>query len=177
MGAVRRVVITGAPGAGKSTLLDTLARRGLSVEREVARGILQAPGGMELRARRPQDFALAMLEAESAAYARAAMNAGPTVFDRGFPDIAGFLRVEGLAVPARVDRACRQKRYDGPIFRAPPWREIYRPDAERIQDWQQAVDSDRMVCAAWRDFGYELIDLPLVPADARADFVISALGR
>lgn len=158
-------------------MLELLNARGIAAEHEVARAILRAPGGMEMRARRPHDFALAMLAAESAAYARAAMNAGPTIFDRGFPDIAGFLRVEHLAIPERVDRACREKRYDGPIFRAPPWREIYRPDAERIQDWDQAVASDRMVCAAWRDFGYELIDLPLIPADARADFLVSALGR
>lgn len=177
MVAPRRVVVTGAPGAGKSTLLEELARRGVAAEYEVARAILQAPGGMEMRARRPRDFAIAMLDAEHSAYARAAMNAGPTVFDRGFPDIAGFLKVEGLTVPDRVDRACRDKRYSGPIFRAPPWRAIYRQDAERIQDWQQAVDSDRAVCAAWRDYGYELIDLPLIGREGRADFVLAMLER
>ncbi|MXP10845.1 AAA family ATPase [Pseudoblastomonas halimionae] len=169
---VSRLVVTGAPGAGKSTLLETLAARGMAVEREVARSILQAPGGMEMRARRPQDFARAMLEAESAAYARAAMNCGATLFDRGFPDIAGFLKVEGLPVIDAVERACRDRRYTGPIFRAPPWREIYWQDEERIQDWDGAVASDAAICAAWRMYGYELIDLPLASADERADFVL-----
>ncbi len=177
MSAPRRVVVTGAPGAGKSTLLEELARRGIAVEREVARSILQAPGGMALRDRRPQEFAIAMLEAESAAYARAAMNRGPTAFDRGFPDIAGFLRAEGLAIDERVDRICRERRYSGQVFRAPPWREIYRQDAERVQDWQRAVDSDHTVCSAWRDYGYVLIDLPLTAPEARADFIAAALAR
>lgn len=177
MAAPERVVITGAPGAGKSTLLECLSSRGFAVEFEVARGLLQAPGGMALRARRPLEFALAMLEAESAAYARAAMNKSPTVFDRGFPDIAGFLMVEGLSIPDQVDRACREIRYTGPVFRAPPWRAIYRQDDERIQDWSQAIESDRAVTAAWRTYGYDPIDLPLSPAPKRADFMASVLGR
>jgi len=60
---MRRAVVTGAPGSGKSTLLAEVARRGVATGEEVARAILQAPGGMEMRAKRPTDFALAMLEA------------------------------------------------------------------------------------------------------------------
>lgn len=172
-----RIVITGAPGAGKSTLLNHLRARGMAVEYEVARGILRQPGGMAMRANRPRDFAIAMLEAEGAAYARAAMNRGPTVFDRGFPDIVGFLRVEGLPVPERVARACCEKRYSGPIFRAPPWREIYRQDDERIQNWEEAVESDRAVTAAWRLHGYDPIDLPFSTPDERAEFILAALQR
>ena len=63
---MRRAVVTGAPGSGKSTLLAEVARRGVATGEEVARAILQAPGGMELRAERPSDFALAMLEAQRA---------------------------------------------------------------------------------------------------------------
>lgn len=171
-----RAAITGGPGTGKSTLLEALAGRGIATEPEVARAILREAGGMALRADDPSGFARAMFDAELAAWRAAEGRPGPTVFDRGFPDIAGFLRLEGLPVPDDIDRACRELRYDGPVFRAPPWQAIYRPDEERIQDWEAALASDAAVTGAWRDYGYEPVDLPLVSAAERVDFVLERLA-
>ena len=170
-----RVVITGGPGTGKTTLLEELARRGFAVEREVARAILREPGGMELRAQDPLGFALAMFDAEVSAFARAADRAGPTIYDRGLPDIVGFLRLERLPVPPDIERACRQMRYDGPVFRTPPWAAIFRQDAQRIQNWEQARASDEAVARAWADFGYAVIDLPNTTVAVRADAIIAAI--
>lgn len=172
---MRRAVVTGAPGSGKTTLLAEVVRLGIATGGEVARTILQAPGGMELRAERPVGFALAMLEAQLASWDDATKHAGPVLFDRGFADIVGFLRLEQLSVPPQIDAACRSRRYEGPVFHAPPWREIYRQDAERIQSWEEAVESDAAVLAAWREYGYDPITLPLVDPEARAAFVIENL--
>ena len=164
-----RAVITGGPGTGKSTLLVVLADDGFAIFPEVARDILQASGGMALRAKHPAGFAAAMLEAERAAWFAAKQ--GWSVYDRGFPDIGGFLELEGIAVSTDVAQACCNLRYSGPIFRAPPWRAIYSQDEERIQNWEQAVASDLAVCAAWNKYGYELVDLPLSPVTDRVQFV------
>lgn len=169
-----RAVITGAPGAGKSTLLTALADAGLIVCPEAARGILQAPGGMALRADDPQGFAAAMLSSDLESWN--APPCGRVIHDRGFPDIVGFLDLEGLAIPDELDRACRELRYDGPIFRAPPWRAIYKPDSERTQDWSGAKASDAAVCSAWRRYGYALIDLPLAPVADRRRCVLDLLA-
>ena len=171
-----RAAITGAPGAGKSTLLDTLAARGITTGPEVARAILQAPGGMELRERDPTGFAFAMLEAQLASWKRDRDGADTVVFDRGFPDIVGFLRVEGLPVPNEIDRVCRAYRYDGPIFHAPARAAIYRQDAERIQSWRGAIASEDAVVEAWRDYGYDPLRLPFAPPAKRAEFVLDRLN-
>lgn len=163
----RHAVLTGAPGAGKTTLLDAAQAAGLVTSPEVARQLLQQPGGMDLRASDPLGFAEAMLEAHRREYARFVDQPGPVVFDRGFPDVAGFLDVSGLPVPKAVDRACRTLRYAGPILRAPAWAAIYAQDPERIQDWEQAVASDEAVTAAWRRYGYAVEDLPLAPVEQR----------
>lgn len=173
----RHAVLTGAPGAGKTTLLDAAAAAGFVTSAEVARRILQEPGGMELRAADPLGFAEAMVEGHAREFEAAAGQGATVLFDRGLPDVVGFLDVSGLPVPAGVDKACRQLRYHGPVLRAPAWAGIYVQDAERIQDWQQAVASDAAVTAAWRRYGYDPLDLPLGPVAERLEFLRRSLGN
>ena len=170
---MQRAAITGGPGAGKSSLIAEMAARGVVTHEEVAREILQAPGGMQLREHDPLGFAEAMFAAQLSLFERA--REGVTVFDRGFADIVGFLDLSGLAVPKTIDLACRDLRFEGPIFHAPAWRAIYTPDEERIQSWEEAVESDRAVASAWQRYGYELVELPLVGIGERTDFVIERL--
>ncbi len=165
--APRHAVLTGAPGAGKTTLLDAAAAAGLRTSAEVARRILQQPGGMELRARDPLGFAEAMLEAHAREFERHGEGQGPVLFDRGFPDVAGFLDVSGLPISPAIDRVCRTLRYQGPILRAPAWAAIYVQDDQRIQDWEQAVASDEAITAAWKRYGYAVTDLPFAPVEER----------
>ena len=166
-----RAVLTGAPGAGKTTLLAAATAAGLTTSPEVARELLQTPGGVELRRADPLGFAEAMLEAHVREFERHAADPGAVLFDRGLPDVAGFLDVSGLAVPHSVDRACQNLRYTGPILRAPAWAAIYRQDHERIQTWDEAAASDQAVTAAWRRYGYPVIDLPLVGVSERLEFL------
>ncbi|MFM5885426.1 MAG: AAA family ATPase [Novosphingobium sp.] len=171
----RHAVLTGAPGAGKTTLLDAAAAAGIATSPEVARELLKAPGGMALRETDPLGFAEAMLEAHAREFERLADHPGPVLFDRGFPDVVGFLDVSGLPIAPAIDRACRALRYHGPILRAPAWAEIYVQDAERIQDWAGAVASDEAVTAAWRRYGYAVADLPLAAVEDRLAFLRASL--
>ncbi len=174
--AIRHAVLTGAPGAGKTTLLEAAAAGGLQTSPEVARDLLRRPGGMDLRARDPIGFADAMAQAHVEEFERVRASANATVFDRGLPDVVGFLDVSGLPVSPAIERMCRTLRYDGPILRAPAWQEIYQQDDQRIQDWDEAVASDAAVTAAWRRYGYDVIDLPLAPVDARLVFLRTAMA-
>ncbi|GAA4047348.1 AAA family ATPase [Parerythrobacter jejuensis] len=171
----RRFAITGAPGAGKSTLIEALTARGWNVVTESARAILQRPGGMELRENDPHGFALAMLEADRAIFEEA-MPGQTLIFDRGFADIIAFLRIEKVPVSDVFEKACQHLRFDAPVFRAPAWKGIYRQDDQRIQTWDEAVESDRQCTKAWREFGYELLDLPLASVEERVAFVERHLG-
>lgn len=130
---------------------------------------------MELRAKDPLGFAEAMAEAHRREFERLAEVRGPVVFDRGLPDVVGFLEVSGLTVPETIHRACREIRYSGPVLRAPAWQDIYVQDAERIQDWHEAVASDEAVSAAWTRYGYDLTPLPLASVEQRLAFLIELL--
>jgi predicted ATPase len=165
-----RIVLTGASGAGKTSVLCELKRRGYAVVREVARAVLQRPGGMLLRQSDPDGFVAAIFEGELARFSATEMQEGLVFLDRGFGDVLS-MSTSNEVQRARMVEAVSILRYDGPIFQAPPWKSIYRQDDERIQSWHDAVASDAGVCAAWRKCGYELVDLPLGETVERADFV------
>ena len=53
-----------------------------------------------------------------------------------------------------------------------------RRRAQEILDdhWDEAVASDAAVTAAWRRYGYEVVDLPLAPVVDRLAFLRAAVG-
>lgn len=176
---LRRVAFTGGPGSGKTTLIDHLARGGLACMPEAGRAIIRdqsAIGGPALPSADRAAFAQGMLTWELRSWHEAGRLGGPVLFDRGLPDIVGYLRLCGLAVPAHVERAARLFRYHGTVFVAPPWEAIYETDAERAQDFAEAAATHREVTQAWREFGYQTVSLPLASIPERAAFVRTRLG-
>lgn len=172
-------IVTGGPGSGKSTLLAVLAARGFATTEEAGRAIIReqvATGGSALPWADRQAFADAMLAFELRSYAEAAGLAGPVFFDRGVPDVAGYLSLCGLPVPPHVEAACAQSRYAPTVFIAPPWPEIYATDAERRQDFAEAVRTFEAMAAVYERLGYRLVELPRAPVEARADFVLAEIA-
>src|SRR5271168_4420848 len=110
----RFFVVTGGPGSGKSTLIEDLAKLGVATMPEAGRTIIQdqlAIGGNALPWADRMAFAELMLAWELRSYRAAQAQPGPVVFDRGVPDLIGYLRLCGLPVPAHFDRAVKVFRY------------------------------------------------------------------
>ncbi|WP_433540408.1 AAA family ATPase [Streptosporangium sandarakinum] len=198
------VVVTGGPGAGKSTLIDRLQEAGFARSCEAGRGVIQdqvAIGGRALPWADRELFAELMLGWELRSYRMAsaaapdtvsaekaadAVNAegmtrtaeaAPVFFDRGIPDIVGYLRLEGLPVPEHVHAAALGFRYHRSVFVAPPWPEIYRRDAERRQSYEEAERTCESMVATYTEYGYEPVPLPRAPVEERVRFVIERLRR
>jgi predicted ATPase len=65
----------------------------------------------------------------------------PMFADRGLPDTLGYARLVGLtneSLLQAIHAACMQYRYASLVFLAPPWKEIYKTDDERKQDFEEA---------------------------------------
>jgi predicted ATPase len=132
----RLFVLTGEPGSGKSTLIEALARTGYARSVEAGRGIIQDQvviGGRALLWCDPRAFAEMMLCWEMRSYRMALDQAGPVFFDRGIPDVVGYLRLLGMAIPPHMTKAAATFRYHRRVFIAPPWPDIYEQDRERSQ--------------------------------------------
>jgi predicted ATPase len=172
-------IITGGPGSGKSTLIGALAARGLDSMPEAGRAIIQdqvAIGGDALPWSDRRAFAELMLSWEMRSY-RAAVNlSGPVIFDRGIPDVAGYLRLSGLPVPTHVEKAAQTFRYNRRVFIAPPWPQIFMQDAERKQSPEEARATYEVMIKTYSKLGYELIQIPQLPVDQRAQFVLAKIA-
>ncbi|WP_312147834.1 AAA family ATPase [Brevundimonas sp.] len=174
-----RIVVTGGPGSGKTSLIEALAAAGHATSPEAGRAVIrrqQAIDGQALPWRNRALFAELMLDRELEAHARAEDATGPVYFDRGVPDVVGYLALCGLPVPPHIERAARDVRYDRRVFIAPVWPEIFAQDAERRQDLDEAQRTFDAMAAVYPRFGYEVVALPRVPVAERLAFVLSRLA-
>ena len=175
----RFVVFTGGPGSGKTTLLRALAERGFETMPEAGRAIIQdqvAIGGAALPWADRAAFAELMLAWELRSYRVADSRRRPVLFDRGVPDVIGYLRLCGLPVPNHVEAAARLYRYAPLVFVAPPWRDIFTGDEERRQDFDEGVRTYETMVETYREFRYDLAELPRTSVTDRVRFVEDRIG-
>jgi predicted ATPase len=173
----QRLIISGGPGSGKTALINALAAAGEACCPEVSREIIREQtmrGGSALPWLDPEVFAR---ECSRRMLEQLMMcGAARRVFlDRGLPDLIGYLRRAGCAVPGALLRSARH--YTPLVFVAPPWREIYVNDAERPQSYSEAVTLGAYIRSAYEELGFEVIDLPRESVAARVDRVRGLLDR
>ncbi len=167
------ILITGCSGGGKSTLLAELARRGHHIVMEPGRRLVQAslkgmpeptpwdaPAGF---ARRALELALEDIKA-------ARDLDGPVFFDRGVVDAAIALEHSDGTPAAETLGPARH--YENPVFLAPPWRDLFRNDAERRHGFEAASDEYERIQDALPGLGYRVQNLPKSAVADRADLIL-----
>lgn len=174
-------IITGGPGMGKTSLLDALQQQGYTCIPETGRTIIQhqvTTGGNALPWADRSAFARLMFRQSVADYEAQRPSGQPVFFDRGIPDVQGYLALCGLPVPPDVAAACRDLRYNSLVFMTPPWKEIYENDRERKQSFEEAVRTFDMMQETYSSLGYQLEILPKSSVAERVRHVLScALTR
>lgn len=168
-------IITGGPGAGKTTVIMGLQETfGYAIQMEAGRSIIQqqmSQNGTILPWLDPSGFADAMFRISYQQYLESQMHPETVIFDRGIPDIIGFLHLSNLPVPKAYIDAATDLRYQSKVFITPPWKEIYAKDAERRQSWQEAKATYQVMLNIYTKLGYQLIDLPLDSPSNRTAFI------
>ena len=171
--AAQRFVIAGGPGTGKSTLLHALGAAGEICYEEASRVLIReqlARAGRLLPWGDLWGFAQECSERMRAQLADSVQR-GRCFFDRGLPDLIGYLSRGGQSAPDAWRAACRD--YAPVVFFAPPWREIYVNDAERPQSFAEAQDLSTHIRRAYVDCGFRLVDLVTGPVADRLAQVMS----
>lgn len=171
-----RVVVTGPPGAGKTTLLSELARRGHAIVDESARAIIcERLARGEPPRPDPLTFALEILRRDEEKFHGARPSAEWVFFDRSAVEALGMVH-EASPFPAdELASRLSALLYHPTIFVLPPWQEIYVTDAERDQTFADAIRVHADIVAWYRACGYAIHEVPRMPVDQRADYVLGHL--
>jgi predicted ATPase len=174
VGATNFYVITGCSGGGKSTLLSELEKRGYQVFPEPGRQIVkeqQSVDGDGLPWKNATKFAELCVSRAIYFYNSALLLDPPVFFDRSVIDnISGIERL-GLPMPVYFPQTLVQYRYAQRVFMVPPWPEIFAQDAERQHSYAEAEQEYYGLQRAYKANNYEVILIPKLPVDERADFI------
>lgn len=173
---LRRIVIAGGPGSGKSTLINALSESGEICYEESSRVLIReqlAQGGRLLPWDDLAAFAQECSERMRAQITHSAQS-GTCFFDRGLPDLIGYLSCKGHCAPD--DWRTASHAYASSVFFAPPWREIFLNDAERPQTFAEAQELSAHIRRAYLDCGFRIIELVKGSVAERRRQVLDYLG-
>jgi predicted ATPase len=75
-----------------------------------------------------------------------------------------------------VQKAAAEFLYHQTVFIAPPWREIFRQDIERKQDFDEAQRTYESLFKTYQELGYELVDLPRAAVEDRVQLILDRVA-
>jgi len=174
------VVLTGGPGSGKSAIIDLLSTQGYACVQEVGRQIIQeqlAMGGNALHWGDRVKFRDLMLTRSIKDYEAYFQTKDWVFFDRGIPDLVGYSYLINEPVSQACQQAVQDYRYYSTVFMAPPWEEVYQNDAERKQDFQEAIDTYEAIKRGYQENGYHIVVLPKYSVSDRIAFIFDVLSK
>jgi predicted ATPase len=157
--APRPIVIAGGPGSGKSTLLQALAESGEVCYEESSRVLIRdqlAKSGQLLPWADLWAFAQEC-SARMQAQLKESRQHRRSFFDRGLPDLVGYLNHGGRSAPDSWRDVSRT--YAATVFFAPPWRDIFVNDSERPQTFDEAQALGAHIHRAYEDYGFHVVEL------------------
>ena len=174
------VVLIGGPSSGKTTLIEALKDKGHTCYPEISREVIreaQEQGIEQLFLEKPLLFSELLLEGRKKQFNEALKETSDIVFlDRGIPDVLAYMHYIGDSYPAFFDKACHDHKYTS-IFVLPHWKEIYISDAERYENYEQAVLIHEHLVETYKKYGYTIIEVPKDSVENRVDFIMKHLVK
>ena len=175
----KKIVITGGPGTGKSTIISELARRTHVCFEEISRQVtLEARhnGIEQLFLTDPLLFSDLLLKGRLHQFNEAKNCSASHVFlDRGLPDVLAYMDYNKTDHPNYFNEICKANVYDH-IFVLAPWQDIYKSNNERYENFEQAIEIHGHLLSTYKNFGYQLVDVPFGSVKTRTDFILETLN-
>lgn len=161
-------VITGGPGVGKSTAISEIEKLGYMVLKEVVRELIEKgqETGIDPRSMGKLFQKIAL---EKQIENEESLEGGVIFQDRGIPDYILYSRYRGFDPGEKINEMCRNRYHK--IFVLVPLPE-YKRDKVRIEDEETAKRIHEETKQIYKEFGYELIEVPILPPRERALFII-----
>jgi predicted ATPase len=77
---------------------------------------------------------------------------------------------------AFIRELVQNNKYAPYVFITPPWKEIYIQDQARKENFEEALEIHGQIVKAYVEYGYEIVNLPLVNPESRVKFILNFLG-
>jgi predicted ATPase len=163
---------------GKTSIINQLQLLGFKTIQESGRQIIKEQmrtGGTKLPWIDQEAFAREMLHQSLEEY-RAWLDSPKTVFfDRGIPDVVGYLNLCNLTIPDELHQLTISCRYNTTVFITPPWEEIFANDTERKQSFSEAIATYDVMLKVYEQLRYHVVPVPKMSIQNRADFILTYL--
>jgi predicted ATPase len=177
---MKRYILTGAPGAGKTSILRLLERSGFHVIEEAATDVIAVDQALgQLEPWTDPAFADQIVSLQRQRQLQAATSSADVQFhDRSAICTHALSRYLGWpissAVAAEIDRITRERLFEREVFFV---RNLgfCEPTAARRISFGESLEFERLHEETYRDFGYDLIDVPAGPLSDRITLIRAVL--
>jgi len=175
----QKIVITGGPGTGKSTIINSLIQRDFVCMPEISRQITMEAkknGIDQLFLKKPLLFSQLILDGREKQFIDASNeNADIIFFDRGIPDVHGYMNYLGVDYPDNYVKMSNKHRYQH-VFMLPPWEEIYLEDNERYETFEQSIAINNHLKKTYTELNYSITEVPLGTVEKRIHFILNSIN-
>lgn len=174
---MKPIIISGGPGAGKTTLINSLGAQGYSTFAEASRRLIEEQSQLKDGVLPWVDlpaFAKLCLAAMSEQKRRASSDE-IAFLDRAIPDICGYLEQAGLTVDS--DYIDASQGYHSQAFLCRPEASIYVQDDVRPYPFEEALTIHEALVRVYHKLGFEVVEVPFAPIEARTAFILNTLSN
>ena len=174
----KKIVITGGPGTGKSSIIEELGNRGFICFEEISRQVTldaRKKGFDQLFLENPILFSELLLKGRKQQFLDALNHSADLVFiDRGLPDVLAYMDYIGDVYPKDFIDTCKNNVYDH-VFILSPWKEIYKSDNERYENFEQSVRIHHHLLNTYEKYDYSLIHVPFDSINNRTNHILECI--
>jgi len=174
----KKIVITGGPGTGKSSLINELIRQNFFCMGEISRKVTldaREKGIDQLFLKEPLLFSELLLEGREQQFLNAEKeNTEIVFFDRGIPDVHGYMNYIGVDYPDVYREKSLKYRYTT-VFITPPWQEIYQSDNERYESYEQSLAIHNHLKKTYLELEYSILNVPIGSVKDRVQFILDTV--
>jgi predicted ATPase len=168
----KRIAITGAPATGKTTLSAALESLGYPVFHEQAREIIQQSldqGTDILPWKDLNAFTEVVWQLRNQQYSNAVLGK-INFYDRTNLDAYAYLIKGETQLTKKWSEELEQTHFDA-VFFLPVWPEIHSLDKQRMETLEDCIEVDGYLKQAYREKGYDLIEVPMLSVEERVAFI------
>jgi predicted ATPase len=176
----KKYVLTGGPGCGKTSLFNQLYGKGFFMIDEVAEYLIASElnkNGNCLPWVDLNKFQERVLDKQIEFEKSIPSEYEAAILDRSKIDGIAFYRSSGLSPPRKLIQEAKDSRYDLVFFFDKLPREIYAKNQIRRETFEESERIHDEIKRAYESFGYNLINVPLMPIQDRAEFVLDFINQ